>query len=75
MKFTHNDRNPAGHHYDAIIKDEVISIDGDEDGGNLSMLSAVASKQPKVKAKRKSTVENKYLNHQQVSALCLIHRL
>ena len=58
LKFTHNDRNPTGNHYDAIIKDEVISIDEDEHGANLHMLSAVASKQPKVTAKQKSTVEN-----------------
>ena len=51
LKFTHNDRNPAGNHYDAIMKDEVISINEDEHGANVHMLSTVASKQPKVTAK------------------------
>ena len=61
LKFTHNDINPPGNHYDAIIKDDIISIYEDEHGANLHMLSAVASKQPKVTAKWKSTVENKQI--------------
>ena len=60
MKFTRNDRNPAGNHYDAIIKDEVICLD--EEDGNLHMLSTIASMQSKLgTGKGKSAVENKQI--------------
>ena len=46
LKLIHNDRNPASNHYDAIIKDEVICLDKEDE--NLHMLSTIASMQPKV---------------------------
>ena len=67
LKFTHNNRNPAGNHYDAVIKDEVICLDKED--GKLHMLSTVASVQPKVgTGKGKSTVENKQIFESPTSA-------